>query len=309
MEQSEIPLFLNNEVRKNICDLYLLPPGSSPIDLKSHVDKELVELLVESEKAVYMNDLAGAAELFDRKGVLRLVKACLSVALVLTMQLVFAAGGKMYPFGADAYADGDFDMAIEAFSEELGGEDVSPALLYNMGNCYFEKGDYSQALVYYERVIRIQPRSSDARENLRVTRGKMLMSDVGSSAAALELFRDSMRPDEWGFVVFCALMAGILALAARSKICFCCACVALLISCSAVWSQTNSSYDSRLHIVVENTMLRHLPSEHSKLTHGKLLSGDDVRVLKRSGQWRLVDAGELTGWVVDSTLAVIVPEL
>jgi len=56
-------------------------------------------------------------------------------------------------------------------------------------------------------------------------------------------------------------------------------------------------------------MLRKLPSEHSELTQGKLLSGDDVRVLKRSGNWRLVDVGESTGWVVDSTLASVVPEL
>jgi len=309
MGQSEIPLFLNNEVRQNICDLYLLPPGSSPTDLKSHVDDELVELLVESEKAVYMSDQDGTAGRFDRKRVLRIVKGCLSVALVMAMSVVFAAGGGIYQSGTDAYADGNFDAALEAFDKELGGEDVSPALLYNIGNCHFEKGDYAQALVYYERVLRMDPRSSDARENLKVTRGKMVMSDVESRGAALELFRDSMRPDEWGFVVFCALLAGIVALAARSKICFGCACVVLVISCSAVWSQVNSSYDSRLHIIVENTMLRKLPSEHSELTQGKLLSGDDVRVLKRSGNWRLVDVGESTGWVVDSTLASVVPEL
>lgn len=361
-EDDEIALVLNTDIRQNLCDFYTLPPSSSASDLKPHIDNELVEILIESEKAVYMTDLVGSAGRFDRKRITKLIKGCLSVAFVMVVSIASASG--KYQSAIDVYTDGDFDTALAEFSSMLESDEVSPALLYNIANSHFKKGDFVNAFVCYERVLRLDPRNGDARENLRVVRQKLLLDDKPSRFATLESFRDCMRPDEWIAIAFISLVSVMLLGCSRfSRICIekrrraphskanvvrrSCGyadfsesnksveygflnqlvmatlnsisaplqlialgtCAVLLISCVAFWSQVNSSYDSRLNVVIKKNMLRNLPSDHSELSYNKLIPGDDVIVLKNNGVWSFVRHGEADGWIRSSSIVPIVPEL
>ena len=68
--------------------------------------------------------------------------------------------------GVEAYADGRWQDARQAWSgiEALGLE--SKELYYNIGNACFKQDDPAHAILYFERALRLDPSYDDARFNL-----------------------------------------------------------------------------------------------------------------------------------------------
>ena len=64
-----------------------------------------------------------------------------------------------------AYIAGDHQQALGLY-EALNTEFTSAALLYNIGNCHFKLGDYPQAILHYERALRLDPGSEEVHVNL-----------------------------------------------------------------------------------------------------------------------------------------------
>jgi len=67
--------------------------------------------------------------------------------------------------GNKQYAHKDYDGALQSY--EMVSKKGS-AVLYNMGNCYFYKGDYAQALVYWSRA----ENGATRQERLAIARNK-----------------------------------------------------------------------------------------------------------------------------------------
>ena len=78
-------------------------------------------------------------------------------------EALFAAGNAAYEAGA--YAD-----AIDRYTEVANGGIVNADLYYNIGNACFKSGDLGRAVLWYERALRLEPRSDDVRANLAVVR-------------------------------------------------------------------------------------------------------------------------------------------
>lgn len=72
-----------------------------------------------------------------------------------------------------AYADGNFEKALEGFEglEEAGF--VSGEIDFNIGNCYFKLQKWGKALLFYERASRLLKRDSEIKTNLKITRSKI----------------------------------------------------------------------------------------------------------------------------------------
>lgn len=69
------------------------------------------------------------------------------------------------------YQNGKFKEAAQAYQELASGRDLSPALFYNLGNSFFRTGEIGQAILFYERALRLAPRDADIRANLAHVRG------------------------------------------------------------------------------------------------------------------------------------------
>lgn len=66
-----------------------------------------------------------------------------------------------------AYIKGDYNIAIEKYSELLQDKNkVSADIYYNLGNSYFKKGDYTNAIINYERAKLLEPNNDDIVFNL-----------------------------------------------------------------------------------------------------------------------------------------------
>ncbi len=73
----------------------------------------------------------------------------------------------------DAYAEKDFDRAIEAYETLLKEGFRSEALYYNLGNAYFRTGDRGRAALNYERALLVDPGDREARGNLEIIRSRL----------------------------------------------------------------------------------------------------------------------------------------
>lgn len=66
----------------------------------------------------------------------------------------------------NSYIDGDYQRAIEEYRAIYDGGEYSMKLCYNLGNAYFKAGDIANAILFYNRALRLAPANDDIRHNL-----------------------------------------------------------------------------------------------------------------------------------------------
>src|SRR3990172_12167297 len=95
-----------------------------------------------------------------------------TVFSILILCLFSSANGEMaqnpkYTFykANTLYEEGKFDEAIVEYQKLLKDNVESGNLYYNLGNCYFKKGEPGRAILNYERAKRLIPQDSDLKSN------------------------------------------------------------------------------------------------------------------------------------------------
>ncbi len=92
-------------------------------------------------------------------------------ALVALEYTVSASEGfyeNLYDEANQAYKAGEYDSAKVLYSEIVQNGMVSSELFYNLGNTYFKQGQIPEAILYFERALKIAPDDEDARYNLSI---------------------------------------------------------------------------------------------------------------------------------------------
>ena len=72
--------------------------------------------------------------------------------------------------GNQAYQEGEYATAIEAYESVLEAGFVSAGLEYNLGNAYFKSGELGRAILHWERALVLSPGDADVRANLELAR-------------------------------------------------------------------------------------------------------------------------------------------
>lgn len=113
-----------------------------------------------------------------------------------------------------AYAEGDVVSAL-ALYDSVAVDHVSPALLYNIGNCHFKQGDLAHAILYYERSLVRDPGAEDVRANLDLARSLLRdrINEVPSIGLAplWDRLSGGLSVDRWAWSSFIALLLACLA--------------------------------------------------------------------------------------------------
>jgi tetratricopeptide (TPR) repeat protein len=71
-----------------------------------------------------------------------------------------------------AYVAKRFDKAVEYYESILASGQQSPALYFNLGNAYYQTGDYAHAILNYERAKKLAPNDEDIGVNLKFANQK-----------------------------------------------------------------------------------------------------------------------------------------
>ncbi len=69
-----------------------------------------------------------------------------------------------------AYADGKYDQAIAGYERMNRSHGYDPAVLFNLGNAYFQTDQLGKAILSYERALLLSPEDPDVLANLAVAR-------------------------------------------------------------------------------------------------------------------------------------------
>ena len=122
------------------------------------------------------------------------------IFLIVLLSAVSVSGssgsaGSRLDSAATAYAEGRFSEAVGFYRSVEREEGTSASLLANMGNAYVKAGDYGNALVCYERSLRLDPSDKSVRNN----RAYVVSKVEDANRAEAKGKKVSVSPDESTF--------------------------------------------------------------------------------------------------------------
>ena len=230
-----------------------------------------------------------------------------------------SAASGLYNEANVLYRRGEFETALEKYRQvaATGTEDVR--LFYNLGNACFKSGRLGEAILWYERARRLDPRDEDVNANLRFA----------------NLVKQDREPEEgnvvWRFLVdaffyptldelcllFGFLLLLVFSLAVRrlwSRIPISAGGLLLMIACGGMTVLSGTFLAVRIHhretvleaiVISEQGTARSGPDDRQTAVF-VVHEGTRVRVARREGDWLLVRlVNGLGGWLPASVVQVI----
>jgi len=114
----------------------------------------------------------------------------------------------------DFYANGKYEEAIVKYQEILDADNVSNDIYYNLGNCYYKTKNVPNAILNYEKALKLKPDNEDALFNLSMA-NKLTVDKIDRLPALFigNTWRNlitSKTVDNWAFytvgLIFLALL-------------------------------------------------------------------------------------------------------
>ena len=245
----------------------------------------------------------------------------LVISLLLSMsmaaQVEFAQANALYNEGKYGEAADQYEQLINDAKAELALTEEYADVYYNLGNAYYKQGELAQAILAYERALRLKPRMKDAKENLRFVESKITdrIEDTHSFFLQDWLigFRNLFKEQTWmwwSIVLFSLMLVGVLLfLLGREsvvrKIAFHCAWISLLLCLyTGINAVTLHQRDlNRSEAVITQGVVNAKSSpDRSGTDIFQLHEGTKVRITDQLGNWYLVRVAQYEGWVENSLL-------
>lgn len=224
--------------------------------------------------------------------------------------------------GNQAYQEGGYATAIEAYESVLEAGFVSAGLEYNLGNAYFKSGELGPAILHWERALVLSPGDADVRANLELARSitvdaveplpnfwlfsalrwwvdllprRTLMAVVATSwlmltgGAIVRITTRSVTPRRVGSWL---MAGGGVAL--------------VLFGANLFVRELGIARPERAIILDAAVAVRSAPAEDDDLTLFEVHEGTRVRIDERTGDWAevVLDDGKV-GWVPVEVMEVI----
>ncbi len=105
---------------------------------------------------------------------LNIIRWGLSLLFCIMAIISNAAPKKSVVAEADsAYANKEYSKAIELYEQVAADKGISAPLLFNIGNSYFQTGDYGNAMLYWQRARRLDPSSKEINSNISYLRSRV----------------------------------------------------------------------------------------------------------------------------------------
>jgi len=210
-----------------------------------------------------------------------------------------------------AYSRGDFGTAITGYESLIAEHGYSPGVLYNLANSYAQAGYPGQAILNYERALRLSPGNSDIIANLEKVQQEHGLFPKGKSLATR--LAGSFSMGQWGILALAALTAlagtvltSLYVQVSRRTITLVCLGSTLLILLATA-SMASLRKNWHCFIVTTTSPLLISPFDGAA-TVGTAREGRRAFPQKRHGSYvYIVSETGRTGWLLSSGLQPVVP--
>ena len=217
--------------------------------------------------------------------------------------------------GNTFYEEGRYDEAIQKYSILLEQGYESGTLYFNIGNCYFKKGNLGKAIVNYERARRLIPRDSDLKKNANFALSKIKYRTADSSSWYKSILRkfDLFTINELTLILACIYAAAILYLIAslffqkarRYRVIILAVSMVVFVLFSISLYDKASAIGSEAVIISEKADVRFEPI-HSATIYFTLYEGMKFYVIETKTDWAKIRRQDgKTGWVKQKDMEMI----
>lgn len=214
-----------------------------------------------------------------------------------------------------AYADGRYDEAATLYQAMI-DEQPNATLYYNLGNAQFKKGELAQAILAYERALRLEPNHKDAQYNLAFAQSRITDNIVEQDffvSSWVRAVRNSLSESTWLILSIClfvlALVGLLLFLLGREswlrKTAFHVAWVALLFSLIAGLNAASLHKRDTLRneaIITQGVVNVKSSPDRSGTDLFTVHEGTKVLIRETIGEWSNISVGSNEGWIRTSCL-------
>lgn len=251
---------------------------------------------------------------------MRTIRLCL--ALLVAIPAALSAQDEIIARGNQAYQDGDYTAAIEAYTAVQQGGFSSAGLEYNLGNSWFKAGELGRAILHWERARRLAPGDDDVLANLELARS-LTVDEV----EPLPTFWLVSLGQRWldalprtllllvvgtGWLALCG--GGVSTLLAPSDFIADVGrwgirvgvVVVVLFGSTLLLRESEVLEPERAIVMTEVVPVRSAPADEDDLTLFEVHEGTRVRIDERTGSWAevVLDDGKV-GWIPISAVEVI----
>ena len=231
---------------------------------------------------------------------------CLA-AVLLFSTLTFAQD---FEVANAAYADGRYDDAATLYQAMI-DEQPNAVLYYNLGNAQFKKGELAQAILAYERALRLKPNYKDAQYNLAFAQSK-ITDNIAEQDFFLSSWsrtvRNSLSENIWvilSIALFTLALVGLLLfLLGREpwlrKTSFHIAWIALLFSVISGLNATSLHKRDTLRneaIITQGVVNAKSSPDRSGTDLFTVHEGTKVTIRETIGEWANIRVGNNEGWI------------
>ena len=222
------------------------------------------------------------------------MKKILMIALAILTYAVAAMAASPVQEADSAYARRDYSAALNGYRKALETQGSSSELYYNLANTYYRLGNTGQAVLFYERALKLNAANDDALANLEFVRDRIkgLPEDDTTFLGKMHQgVKSALTSDAWAWTAFFffVLVCGAVAVYLFTdrvlvrKIGFFSAIIllALFFYVLAVAWQTANAVDDNSYAVVTSpvTNLRSEPSSDASGKTVPLPAGSRVEIV------------------------------
>ncbi len=114
-----------------------------------------------------------------------------------------------------AYEKDEFDKAISLYEEIAKTQGTSSDLFYNLGNSHYRLGHMGQAILNYERALKLDPNNEDAKANLEFVKDKINIKDAEGDSYFADAFMGWVKgrsSNSWAVIAVVLFLTFIAAL-------------------------------------------------------------------------------------------------
>lgn len=108
-----------------------------------------------------------------------------------------------------AYNSEDYKTAVRLYESALETDGATATVFYNLGNTWYRLGRPGNAILNYERALKLDPAFTDARTNLEFVRGTIVDKPEDDSSFLGNLYESiviATSPNAWAWVTLCSFL-------------------------------------------------------------------------------------------------------